>query len=115
MGNRADAATGGSVAYWLLTGCTRSPKPKEPKMRRLIVSLSTLVAAVVTMATAAPAAFAMRVDPAGGTSGTVQSSTSGLATWEIAVITLAATVAVVAVSAFVFGLRRRHSLRPVTS
>ena len=84
-------------------------------MRRLIVSLSTLVAAVVTMATAAPAAFAMRIDPAGGSSSTLQSTGSGLATWEIALITLAATVAVVAVSGFVFGLRRRHSLRPVTS
>lgn len=84
-------------------------------MRRLIVSLSTLVATVVTMATAAPAAFAMRVDPAGGSSATVQSTHSGLATWEIALITVAATMAVVVVTAFVSGLRRRHSLRPLPS
>jgi len=115
MGNRAHAVTAGSVAYWLMTGCNRSPRPKEPEMRRLIVSMSTLVAAVVAMATAAPAAFAMRVDPAGGASATVQSTHSGIAGWEIALITVLATVAVLATTAFVLGLRRRHGLRPVTS
>ena len=115
MGNPADAAKAGSVAYWLQTGCNRTPKPKEPKMRRLIVSMSTLVAAVVTMATAAPAAFATRLDPAGGSSATLQSTHSGLPGWEIALIVVAATIAFVVVSAFVFGLRRGHSLRPVTS
>ena len=84
-------------------------------MRRLVFSLSTLVVAVLAMATAAPAAFAERVDPGGGGSATVRSTHSGFATWEIAVIAVTATLAVIAVTALVSGLRRRHGLRPVTS
>ena len=82
-------------------------------MRRILVSLSTLVAAVVAMATSAPAAFAMRVTPTGDASGTPArlAGHSGLATWEIVLIAAAAGL-LIAAARLVARYRRQTVLRP---
>lgn len=85
-------------------------------MRRVLTSLSMILAAVLTTALSAPAAFAMRVvGPDGGASGhaaAVAHGHNGLAGWEIAVIVAGAAIVLFAASTLVTFSRRRRVLRP---
>ncbi len=88
-------------------------------MRRMLISLSTTVAAVVAAAWSAPAAFAMRVDPpAGGVNApspaVVGHGHGGLAGWEVALIVVAAAV-VVSASILMTISRRRRVLHPAAA
>ncbi len=62
-------------------------------MRRIVISLSSMVAMAVALLTAAPAAFAMRLAPPSGGVVTVAASGvahhGGLASWEISLIVVA--------------------------
>ena len=85
-------------------------------MRRIIVSLTTLIAAVVAMAAASTApAFAVVINPGPDGSGNVTPGSinhPGMATWEIALIVAAAVVAVFVVITVLTTIRRRSALRP---
>ncbi len=88
-------------------------------MRRILISLSTTVAALVAAAWSAPVAFAMRVDPpASGVNApspaVVGHSHGGLAGWELALIVVAAAV-VVSASIVMRISRHRRVLHPAAA
>ena len=82
-------------------------------MRRILISLSTMVAAAVAMALSTPAAFAIRaIPPSGGTVSPTRAallvhSHSGLASWELALIAIGAALFLVAATSVVVVSRRR--------
>lgn len=87
-------------------------------MRRILTSLSVILAAVATTAVSAPAAFAMRVvGPTDGSPGSSFSATAahghaGLPGWEIAVIVVGAAIVLLAAATLASFSRRRRVLRP---
>ena len=84
-------------------------------MRRVLISLSTILAAVFATAVSAPSAFAMRVvGPAGGAPSHAVTShgQGGLAGWEIALIVVGAAIVLFAASTLVTFSHRRRVLRP---
>lgn len=85
-------------------------------MRRVLTSLSMLLASVVATAVSAPAAFAMRVVGPSGPAPTPAAVTAhghgGLVGWEIAVIVIGAAMVLFAASTLVTFSRRRRVLHP---
>ncbi len=86
-------------------------------MRRIILSLLSLLALAAALVSAAPAAFAMRATPPGGASAVYVAPAvhhaAGLAPWQIALIAIASLVIV---AAAVLGARLvRTSRRPASS
>lgn len=86
-------------------------------MRRVLTSLSMILAAVFTTAVSAPAAFAMRVvGPSGGAPGSSYATSAhgnaGLAGWEMALIVVGAAIVLFAVATLASYSRRRRVLRP---
>jgi hypothetical protein len=86
-------------------------------MRRIILSLSSLLAVAAAIVSAAPAAFAMRVTPPGGASpvdvAPAVHHSAGLAPWQIALIVIASVVILAA--ALLCAHLARTSRRPASS
>ena len=82
--------------------------------RRIVTALVGLIASLLGVVAGAPAAFAMRVDPPQG--GPAVNSTAGtaagLATWQIALIVIAAVLLVAIATAVAVRARLRSQLRP---
>lgn len=88
-------------------------------MRRVLTSLSMILAVVVASAVSVPAAFAVRVvGPSGAAPSRVAATIhghGGLAGWEIAVIVVGAAIILFAASTLVTFSRRRRILRPAAA
>jgi hypothetical protein len=80
-------------------------------MRRIVLSLSSILAMAVAYLTAAPAAFAMRLTPPSGGATSVTASNvahhAGLAWWEISLIVVAAVLLAITVLATAIRSSRR--------
>jgi hypothetical protein len=79
-------------------------------VRRIVISVWSLVAVAVAFLCAAPAAFATTIAPAGGGTPVKASGVghhSGLTSWEVLLVVAAGVVLVAAVGAVVFWLSRR--------
>jgi hypothetical protein len=87
------------------------------KLRRAAVVTVGLFLALPTVLLAAPAAFAMRVDPpqgdAGPTTPTYIVTQSGLSGWQVALIALGAALAAALLTAMIVRLRLRTRLQPL--
>ncbi len=85
-------------------------------MRRIVLSLSSIVAVAVAYLTAAPAAFAMRVAPPSGGDPSVTASSvahhAGLASWEISLIVVGAVLLAVTLLTTAIRLSRRSVPTP---
>jgi hypothetical protein len=85
-------------------------------MRRIIVSLSSLLVAAAVLVTAAPAAFAMRLHPLGGDSpGHVAPAVHhpvALAPWQDALIAIASLLILAAALVLAHLVRRSHRTAP---
>jgi hypothetical protein len=82
-------------------------------MRRIVLSLSSIVAVAVTFLTAAPSAFAMRITPTSGYGPSVTASSvahhAGLASWEISLMVVAGVLLAVTLLTVAI-LRSRRSV-----
>jgi hypothetical protein len=89
-------------------------------MRRILISLSSLFAVAAAFLSSGSAAFAMRVDPLGGSSVNVAPAVhhpTGLALWQVGLIVVAGVVvlAAAALGARWITLSRRHAPASATS
>lgn len=85
-------------------------------LRRVGIVIAGLLVSMAGLLGAAPAAFAMHVAPPEGSSGPLQPATlahtAGTPTWQVALIIVGVTLAVLSVVAAVVWVRRRVALRP---
>ena len=89
------------------------------RIRRILTALATLAGALLAFTAAAPAAFADRVPPPGGTAGPVQAPpqvhtivTGGMPGWQIALIAAGAALAAAAVAVLLdraWAARKAHA------
>lgn len=90
-------------------------------MRRILITLSTMVAAAVAMASSVPAAFAVQVaPPAGGVATTSRVAAAvhghgGLAGWEVAIIIAAATAGALLMVSLLLTWSHRRVLHPTAA
>jgi membrane protein implicated in regulation of membrane protease activity len=91
-------------------------------MRRILISLSSLVAVTAAFLSTGTAAFAMRVSPPSQDGSAVRAASvvhhsAGLDPWQIALITVAGLIvlAAVAVAARFSRTSRRHSPTPAAT
>jgi hypothetical protein len=90
------------------------------KLRRMPIAVAGLLVAISGVLTAAPAAFAMRVVPPHGDSGstipTYIVTQAGLTGWQVALLALlalGAAVSAVALTVIVVSLRFRSHFKPL--